>query len=133
MFESGGTPMMLHSFFEAMAPALVQDRASLMQFTGFLDSKGKEIYFDDIVRYAFFDPDNEGSYEAGTALICETMSNGVGLLYDYKASAPDKTWAVAEGGLIQEYWDDEDLWTIEVIGNRFENPDLITPCEGHKE
>lgn len=125
-------PVGTFRFEQDIESSLLNDEArkaiEFSRFTGFQDSNGKDIYFDDIVKYVFYDPDHEESYEAGTALIVENMTNGVGLLRDLLGSAPDKTWAVDEGGAIEDYWDDEDLWTIEVIGNRFDTPDLIKPC-----
>ncbi|MDE1767155.1 MAG: hypothetical protein KGI27_12925 [Thaumarchaeota archaeon] len=92
----------------------------LMQYTGLKDKNGKEIYFGDVVEMAF--KDEEDVYQ-GTALIVETMSGGAGILFDY--SINDEIVAVEEGGEIQDVWEDGTLWEIEIIGNQFENPELI--------
>lgn len=102
-------------------------RIKITQFTGFLDRNGTEIYFDDIVRFTFNDARDSESTWNGTATIARTLNNGVGLLCDYENanSHIEEVYAVSEGGVIQEYWDDEDLWEIEIIGNIYENPELL--------
>ena len=100
----------------------------LLEWTGLMDKNEKEIYFDDIVRFSFHDIHNIDelliNYE-GTALITETMSFGVGIMHDKEEGGGDKVIAVKEGGLIEEIWDDKSLWTFEIIGNRYENPELL--------
>lgn len=92
----------------------------LMQFTGFKDKNGKEIYFSDIVKFSFNDPFDKSENYKGTAVITETINMGVGLLFDYDARGI--SFAVIEGGEIEEVWEDKRLWKIEVIGNIYENP-----------
>lgn len=106
----------------------------LMQYTGLTDKNGKEIYFDDIVKFSFHDHDDPMENYEGTAVIAETMNSGVGLLFDWdnNDAGSNKTFAVIEGGQINDYWDDEDLWDIEVVGNIYENPELITKEEIYK-
>ncbi len=93
-----------------------------MQFTGLLDKNGKEIYFDDILEYSFDDAD---ASEGGTALVVRTMNNGAGIQTDYKDPEPQIRFAVQTGGEIQDLWDDPELWTTEVIGNIYQNPELL--------
>lgn len=90
------------------------------------DSKGKDIYFDDIVRFSFLDKNDPESFWGGTALITKTMNGGAGLLFDYEGNeAPKNVHAVEEGGQLEDLWEDEDLWEIAVIGNFYENRELI--------
>ena len=97
----------------------------LLEWTGLMDKNEKEIYFDDIVRFSFHDIDESLHNYEGTAVITETMSFGAGIMYDEEEGGGDKVIAVKEGGLIEEIWDDESLWTFEIIGNRYENPELL--------
>lgn len=93
---------------------------TLMQFTGLRDKNGKEIYFDDIIKFSQNDDENEG-----TAVVVETMSGGAGILSDWEIEFPLKKWAVTSGGVIEEIWEDEVVWTFEVIGNIYETPELV--------
>lgn len=72
------------------------DNVKLMQFTGLTDKNGKEIYEGDIVRY------RDGIYKV------DWFENGFYLFRDVRAKF--------------------DIWWVdtEVIGNIYENPDLLT-------
>jgi len=96
----------------------------LMQFTGLLDKNGKEIYFDDVVRFSYFAMNEDFSY-GGTAVISRTMNGGAGILADFDDKEEDKYWAVTEGGVIEDIWEDPKVWEMEIIGNVYENPELI--------
>jgi len=100
------------------------DRYVLMQYTGLKDRHGRDIYFDDIVRFRFSHPDDPNEDWSGTAVITETMNGGAGLLFDWNESR-SAVHAVTEGGEIEEVWPDDSLWRIEVIGNVWESPELI--------
>jgi hypothetical protein len=109
-------------------PARVSDDylkqyVTVIQFTGLLDKNEREIYYDDIVRYSFYDKKGGDAHD-GTALIVRNISNGVGLLMDWDDQKQEMI-AVSEGGEIQDYWHDPELWEIEVIGNRFASPNLL--------
>lgn len=97
----------------------------LMRYTGIDDEDKKPIYFGDIIIFTFKDKSVD-ELETGTALVTETMSYGAGIL---REKDPDNLFgmvvAVEEAGYIDEIWDDDDLWRFKVIGNRFENPELI--------
>ena len=98
---------------------------NIMQSTGFRDKNEKLIFAGDIVKFHFHD--EEDSY-GGTAIIVDSLNNGVGIMYDwlgYSCVRADDVFAVDEGGIIEEYWDDKELWSIEVLGNIYENPELI--------
>jgi hypothetical protein len=95
-----------------------------IQFTGLLDRLGNEIYFDDIVKIS--SPENAEGL-SGTALISRTINNGVGILYDFNGDELENIFAVDEGGMQQDIWEDESVWDIEIISNIYENPELLTP------
>ena len=101
----------------------------LMQCTGLKDKKGKEIYFSDIVKFTFKDMNDteEDQTQMGTALITKTMNGGAGIMFDFEGDLYDghEVWACSEGGITEDIWEDESLWDMEVIGNVYENPNLI--------
>lgn len=98
----------------------------LMQFTGFLDNEGVEIYFGDIVDFNFIDPNDPSQDWNGTALIVKTMGHGVGLMFDYVREGDEQlVYAVDDGGVIEDLWIDPDMWTLQVVGNQFANPELL--------
>ena len=81
----------------------------LMQYTGFKDSDGKEIYEGDIVSCLGHDDEDIYDslvYYSGGALCIDSS----GCDYDYIAIG----WAL-----------ESDLFSIEVIGNIYENPELV--------
>lgn len=80
---------------------------NLMQFTGLKDNNGKDVYEGDIVK--FKDYENE-----------EESINFI------QYSEFDMSFKLVNDDEIKEYWDDPDLFKIEVIGNVYENPELIS-------
>ena len=91
--------------------ALERDSTEIMQFTGLKDKKGKEIYEGDVILSKYFD-DRINEY------------------------VERKAEVIFEDGCFQvkkEYWKPllisiiavEKTWTIEVIGNIYENPELL--------
>lgn len=97
----------------------------LMRWTGFRDCEGIPIYFGDILRVRFDDEEDPNALQTGTALVVEGMNNGMALLYDEKDGDGSVIYAVDEGGLTQDFWEDADLWTVEVIGNKYEDKHLL--------
>jgi len=96
-----------------------------MQYIGWEDKKDIEIYFGDIIQFRFYAEAASIGYE-GTALITRTGNNGAGIMYDFKDDDRGKCFAVSQGGVIEEIWDDPELWDVEVIGNIYEDPELLT-------
>ncbi len=80
---------------------------SIMQFTGLLDKNGKEIYFGDIIEYADMNDDTDGY---SIVEVIETMNYGVGILDDH---------------CVFDLWEDSDVHQFTVIGNIYENPELL--------
>jgi hypothetical protein len=96
---------------------------SMRQFTGLLGNNGKEIYEGDIVRYETDDGDviraevifenaEESKYLSG--FTTTNFQDVTDEIYDEDCRAP-------------EGWTGE----IEVIGNRFENPELLKISSKH--
>ena len=86
----------------------------LMQYTGLHDKNGKEIYEGDIVLldcYYYEEPAFDGEFK----VIYDDI-NGMWLLVDLENKDRDFTF-----GEIRSYYKAE----IEVIGNEYDNPELL--------
>ena len=88
----------------------IEDRFILMQYTGLKDKNGKEIYEGDIVDYGTWD--NEDTCERGVIEYVDTAGWYVVQLY---------SWYGGEGYELLNNDKDE----LEVIGNIYENPELL--------
>ena len=101
-----------------------------MQFTGLYDKNGKEIYEGDILSYTRKNMSCAGASFNGKDLInrVHIFSDGVTLRYNLY----DEKRCFASGILTKTSFQDERATknTIEVIGNIYENPELL---EGEKE
>ncbi len=94
------------------------DDIELQQFTGLLDKKGVEIFEGDIVKYSSYRFGKNGKDELKT-------QNGE--IYWLNNSFEVK-WIVPIDWVAQEYKLDPSLSKeTEVIGNVFENENLLTP------
>ena len=90
-----------------------QDRFELMQYTGLKDKNGKEIYEGDIIRYLDFDMGIEGAGD-------EYQNQGI-VKYDDNLAM----FYVSNRNEVEM----ENLWlddNLEIIGNIYENKDLLT-------
>jgi uncharacterized phage protein (TIGR01671 family) len=111
MTDSGGTPTMISGFFSHLAPAIVQDKALVMQSTGLKDKNGVEIFEGDICKASKPNSYLDGVYEV---VWHETKGQ-----WFYKGQPSYKPlYQVGCAGNLQ----------CEVIGNIHQNPDLLTPA-----
>jgi uncharacterized phage protein (TIGR01671 family) len=98
----------------------------VMQYTGLKDKNGKDVYQNDLIKITA-DKENYGSTSyGGIALIVPQICG-----YDIKPIKPsleelDEEWRNGGDG-----WDSTSMWhidnpdNVEVIGNIYENPELL--------
>src|SRR3990167_11065719 len=101
-------------------PSTGKDPFSLMQFTGLLDKSGKEIYEGDIVKYLVHYPRDyqERNPKKKFGRIAGPVQWTKGWLYlDYDGED--------NGDNALLYEKEAENW--EIIGNIYENPDLLNP------
>jgi uncharacterized phage protein (TIGR01671 family) len=105
-------------------------RFEFMQFTGLKDSKGKEIYEGDIVRfyeqgYDPNEPDEERIEPETTTVLIYWNENGKCLAIDWDYE--DSRFAPVGWGY--EWILNSEFDYHEVIGNIYENPELLKEVE----
>jgi uncharacterized phage protein (TIGR01671 family) len=107
------------------------DNTLLQQFTGLLDKNGEEIYEGDILRY---------NYQLNEPGRKDTDFFGE-VIYDSRAIRCSELDAYHVGFILrgydetfEEYWytDMPDMEDVEVIGNIYENPELLGGDHGEK-
>lgn len=84
-----------------------------MQYIGFNDEDDVEIYEGDIVHWEFDDETNE-------AKPIHFCGESVVQYSDFSAA-----FQLVDDNEVQDFWNDKELWSFEVIGNVYENPDLM--------
>ena len=99
---------LLSKTYEFQTDSTTIKNINLMQFTGLTDKNGKEIYEGDIVKQITGDAEDETYISEG---IIEYLGCGFSL------KIKDKTYVS-----IRNFGDN-----LEVIGNIYENPDLLSP------
>lgn len=99
------------------------DKTTEGQYTGLKDSKGKEIYFGDILRFNDKWEWYRGQYAIKMMFATEEKREELQAQYDAEPfeeriveSIEDYEWLLSSE--IQSYWD--------VIGNIYENPELLS-------
>jgi len=124
------------------------DNYVLMQYTGLKDKNGKEIYEGDVVKITDFCKYNlltkkyqpvvsnaqvvfgkhQSSHEAGYSthdeLGCFLADKGMNQVWDNVGEDVSLFTTIGELGDITNHW-------VEVIGNIYENPELLTPHQTH--
>jgi uncharacterized phage protein (TIGR01671 family) len=101
----------MHSVWFEIDPDRLKADVVLMQYTGLKDKNGKEIYEGDIVKAEDFDWGLDGNYQIKWGGdypafdIFELSGKSLDVEYNILSSDPD----------------------IEVIGNIYENPELLSP------
>lgn len=86
-----------------------EDRFVLMQYTGFKDENGNEIYDGDVLKYFF-----KGERLSGNV----SFENGLILVTVLQISNDAYT-------LLQDIILDDDFYLTTVVGNIYENPELL--------
>lgn len=97
-----------------------EDQCEVMQFTGLLDKNGKEIYEGDIVQWWI-----EGTQRFADELLRVEWHKSGFVLF----SKLFNRFATKNGGYCSTEQARDYLRHSEVIGNIYENPDLITPSQ----
>lgn len=118
LIESGGTPMMLHSFFKYTARFNTQHNMPYQQFCGLLDKKGKEIYEGDIIKYN----EDTVSISFGWGNDNEGYQKSYGWLFQHYFWSD--THKPRNGKVIMGHREDSNK-EYEVIGNIYEHGHLL--------
>ena len=109
---------------------VINDNNIFMQYIGWEDKDGKEIYYGDIIKYKVMWGDDDNEW--GTAIVHRFLNNGAGMLRSFSKEKPfffesksyTSTYASWEG-VIENLWYDEEMFELEVVGNIFETKHLI--------
>ena len=110
----------IHSHSVKLSRIFSHDEMLPMQFTGLFDKNGKEIYEGDVAKVLWAEGTYRGSAYNGGLNYTEF---GVMKFDDGRFSFHLKDSLLEESS--------EDL-IIEVIGNIYENPELLTPTDNNK-
>lgn len=111
---------MIGSIKPVIRPTAIYDNAIIMQCTGLKDKNGKLIYEGDIIKYAEFDWTDFSFKDWETEIAQVVWGN----TYDNYYPAFDLKDTDFDGTNSFAYLFNEG-WTIEVIGNIYENPELL--------
>jgi uncharacterized phage protein (TIGR01671 family) len=96
----------------------LNEKIEFQQFTGLLDKNGKEIYEGDIVR-ATYEADEGGGWRSNHPVQGKVYFD---TYWGVKFDCRDATQRTAD---MWEQIGEHDMRNVEVIGNIYENPELI--------
>ena len=114
--ENAGSTNYIHEYFSNIK----ENGYHLMQFTGLLDNQNKEIYEGDLIKGVLRFPASEAFREVKGRIEWTVDSN-------------ECKFRVCESKKVKDYREDEEYFgmqqfgDIEIIGNIYENPNLLTP------
>lgn len=100
-----------------------------MQFTGILDKNGKEIYEGDIVKLPYIDPFGGLHQETENGRSKIGFENGQFVVYRIEPQGIIKWCEKEKGEYVSNYGNlvvVKDKTIFEIIGNIYENPELLT-------
>ena len=110
--QSGKNPKIIHYLDILYSPDTYKDRFELMQYTGLKDKNGKEIYEGDILQ--------TNGIDGKRLWIIEYIFSGSGIGF-----SPESIGGGCSS-VHNEVWDEEIKYSRgEIIGNRYENPELL--------
>lgn len=102
------------------------DKFILMQYTGLKDKKGTEIYEGDIVKVGETTMYRIGWYAQNAAFWIFTTSGFASEHYIANSGTPIRNWNLIDGGrAIYFHGQKGPCPEVEVIGNIYENPELL--------
>ena len=110
------------------------NRYTLMQFTGLLDKNKKEICEGDIVRIVsteeYYHDEDGTECDEYCKPKCEFQPHGEKTVVEWKSDWGGFMWSESDlfdGEYTMPFSDLADNYTFEVIGNIYENPELVAP------
>lgn len=121
----GKEMILLDSFYEIQRQNLTKEEVEnvlFLQFTGLLDKNGNEIFVGDILKFFYFQKplgEKEGNDEEIIGVCLIYPQNGV------RCVVGETHFLVHENHAQFPNWEDFYTHDFEIIGNVFENPELI--------